>query len=233
MELNYNWNEVIEVFDRLNLEHYLHNPDYDSYFNANMIDFIDNKCPEGWDIDAGCTKFVLLTPDHYNCIIKIPFNSDGDCEDIYPFENAYYPIADEYGWDYCQSETEYYELATEAGVEDLFAKTEYIGDYCGFPVYAQEKCESISSIRTKENVTVPHSPHFEEAKKAVSDELTHVWFCSVNYLGIMLDTYGFEKVKKFDSFISNYRIHDLHDQNYGYKKSTFIPKLFDFSGYGE
>ena len=232
MELNYNWDEILEIFDKLHLEQYLGNPD-DVYFNSTILECMEDNCPDDWGVDAGCTKFVIVTPDNYNCIIKIPFNCDGEYEDIMPFENAYYPSSNLYGWDYCRSEMEYYELAVKAGIADLFAKTEYIGEYCGFPVYAQEKSESISHIKTKKNIKVPHSPHFEEAKNAINDELSHVWFCSVNYLALMLDTYGFEKVKKFDNFIFTHQISDLHDENYGYKKFTFIPKLFDFSGYGE
>ena len=155
---------------------------------------------------------------------------EGDWE-FYNFENA----ECDGGWDYCEVETLKYVAAEAVGVEELFAKTEfigYVGD-CDHPIYIQERCVPFreeTSTGSKEK----HEKRTEEDYKTVKEfreESGGCYWLNEDWLLDALNFFGKSFLSKFSYFCDTEDIGDLHNGNIGYKNG--IPCIFDYSNYHE
>ena len=229
--MTYDIEEIKEVLDKTHLREHL-NRHHD--FNYGDVSMITNYLPEGWDVSAGCTKCVIIPPEDHDYVIKIPFNTDyyedDDSEEGYsPLEYGHLPLSDEYTGDYCAVEEEYSYLAEQEGVDEFFALTKCVGYVFDntLPVYVQERCSGLNYS------TPPSSPATRHTAKELKDKSATLYNFRTDFLEASVLVYGEEALKKLDRFIENWEVKDLHEGNYGYKYNTFIPKIFDFSGYDE
>lgn len=232
--MNYNIKTLNElVLNQFPFERCVEYNDFNDETVFNYMGVVD--LPSGWNWETGASKLVIIPDDNYDFVIKIPFNSsseptvDWDDDEFYPLECARLPITGGYSFDYCQSETEYYELAIEEGVSMFFAETIYLGDYGGYPVYLQEKCEKVYSKREGEN---PTPKQVKQAKELYANNYG-IGSLIEKFIYYMLEKYEKESVEKFSEFLENCGIGDLHSGNYGYSAIDGRPILFDFSGYNE
>ena len=231
--MHYNVDEIIEVLNNTHLGAYLESGEPFSYADISMV---QEFLPDGWDASSGCTKCVIIPPKEYDYVIKIPFthdfweDCDSDEEDKYPFEGAYLPISEGTSWDYCAAEAELSELAIEEGVADFFALTEYLCSWYNFPIYVQEKCDSMNRGMDVE-VKSPVTRELCDKANRIKSKTSSLWPLDTNFLAAGLFLYDENALMKLNNFISEYSISDLHNGNYGYAAGTFVPKIYDFSGY--
>ena len=126
----------------------------------------------------------------YSSIMKIINNEPIDDYEFYGFEGARFTSD---GWNYCETEATVYEMAKEAGIETCFAKTEYVGDIDGYPVYSQERAE-IFYFRKNE------SEYSEETRSKTRDkcrELNVESSINICWMTDFLAYYGEEMLKTF------------------------------------
>ena len=135
----------------------------------------------------------------------------------------------ENGWDYCEVEATRYCRAEEAKVEEVFAKTEWIGDVHNYPIYIQERCcmfrEETSSNQNK------YDSRTRADYEKVNTLREKYDFHSIDddWMLDFLIYYGEEMFKRLADFIFNENIYDLHNGNIGYRKGR--PCLVDYSSY--
>ena len=204
----------------------LENAEEDNFSSEEAINSIIN-IPDGWAYNYGVSKLVLI-PDEYNFVVKIPFScTDYDEDDNKEFQMAYYIESGEYGWDYCRAEAEFYEAAKVHGVEKFFAPTIYIGDIKGWPIYIQDKC----LIFEESNSQYSHS---EEDRCRSSEKLDSMKIAServpIDFIVDMFKDYPDEEVAGVFNFIDEVGIEDLHGSNCGYNKDGLVV-FTDYSGY--
>lgn len=235
-----NYNED-DIFNRI-----LKDIDIDpDEFNCDTIeDYIWSRIPSDCSYNYGATKLVII-PNDADYVIKIPFATQGEREDngywdendnyieeegkYIPLCGACYPLSEERGWDYCRTETEYYALATEEGLNKFFAKTEYIGDYNGYPIYVQEKCTMYGD---SPDLFTP-----EEREKASRRSSTLRNGERVRSFGddFMTSLFQFATEEEIDSlfdFIDKYGIWDLHSSwNYGFLNKNNHAVFVDYASY--
>lgn len=209
-------------FDKIDMRTF-NRDNFEDVFDCSDLD-------DGWDYEYGASKLVII-PKHLDFVVKIPFGAVGyyDDDDNYccdPFERAYYAEEDDYGWDYCRSEAEYYDLAREAGISFFFAKTTYIGDICGVPIYVQEK------IEIQEDVWRSHTDN-QRTDSREKVEKMGLWGCGLNddFLTELFDYYSDDEVAALFKFIRTYHLGDLTDSNVGYDPVTGAPVLSDYSDF--
>ena len=107
------------------------------------------------DFATGATKIVLI-PEDAEYVIKIPFSHslqdiskwDAELEEYVNFYQEFECAPFGGGWDYCCSEVEVYKMACEHNVAQYFLPIQYIGEFNGHPVYAQEKVEMYDRYTT-------------------------------------------------------------------------------------
>lgn len=229
--MTYDVNEIINILNHTKLEEHL-NKYHD--FNYGDVSMIRDYLPEGWDVYSGCTKCVIVPPPGYDYVIKLPFNTDyyedmDEDESCATLEGGYLPISEQYTGNYCAVEEELSYLAEDEGVAEFFALTKHICNICNgeMPVYIQERCDGLGFPDANPSLT----PEAKRTAGQIQDNSHTLYGLRKDFLAAGVLVYGPEALKKLDNFIENWSIQDLHDGNYGYKHLTFIPKIFDFSGY--
>lgn len=232
--MHYDIHEIIEVLNNTELEDYFESGQPFSYADISMI---QDYLPSDWTAVSGCTKCVIIPPEGYDYVIKIPFthdywedNFDENGDDIVPFEGAYLPMSDSYTWDYCAAEAELSELAVQEGIDKFFALTKFLVTWCHHPIYIQEKCEGINKT-PEEDAKSPITRELEREANRIQSDASSLWPLDKRFLAAGLFLYGAESLKHLNDFIADYSIQDLHNGNYGYAAGTFVPKIYDYSGY--
>lgn len=232
--MHYDIHEIIEVLNNTELENYFDSGQPFSYADISMI---QDYLPSGWEASTGCTKCVIIPPEGYDYVIKIPFTHDyweddydENGDDVVPFEGAYLPMSDSYTWDYCAAEAELSELAVQEGIDKFFALTKFLVNWCHHPIYIQEKCESLNKT-PEEDAKSPITRELEREANEIQSKTSSLWPLDTRFLAAGLFLYGEESLKHLNDFIADYSIQDLHNGNYGYAAGTFVPKIYDYSGY--
>lgn len=195
----------------------------------------------------GASKLVVY-PKYEEFVIKIPYigyvdeddvvygEYDWDCvdpvsyENITDFSNAAYPLYDNFGWDYCRTESEYFILAQQYGIEKMFAQTLYTGTYQHNPIYIQEKCCSLehSSRKIRESCNVNLDKSIDLVKTYSKGYNTN---CYTSLTSLMLKDYSEKDCINLIKFLSDYNIGDLHPGNYGFSEIDGRPILIDYSDF--
>lgn len=200
-------------------------------------DFMEN-IKNYFSYEYGATKIVLIPKYELNIrnyVIKIPYSGNnkysyyldlnGEEHEEESYEEFYNADCEEEPWNYCQAEVNRYKIAYEEGFKDNFAKTEYIGEVRGYPIYAQEKCTVFSRSSG--------GKFYSTFALEETSNLTH------NYYGINLKWltdfrffYGDNHLSNFINFISNNEWDDdLRSDNLGYIGDR--PVVIDYAGYYE
>jgi len=209
----------------------------DDFCEENFWSYIDKSIIEDCDaeVNYGATKLVFSFKDT-DFVIKIPFfgsyeeeycSDESDNEDEY---NEYYgycfkefsgaPLDND--WNYCAAESEIYKLAKEEGIEDLFAKTEFLGRVNDLFVYTQEKAEMFDYCKT--TLSKEDSISIQKKMKDISSPIrSEVWvYDFINY-------YNEELFDELCAFLNKYEINDMHSGNIGYIEDR--PVLVDYSAF--
>lgn len=190
-------------------------------FEDQVMDTLEKDPELVFEYASGASKFVIIPEDmNENIVIKIPFNGEVHGDEEVEFNSA----ACENHWDYCAVECNIYEKAYEKDLEMCFAKTEYIGNVNGHPVYKQEKAEIWDAIHTPED----YDKDKTQAVRKRTKESGHYCF-NGEWLSDFLDYFGEEIFNIFLDFIEEEGVYDLHGQNLGYIGNR--PVLVDYSDF--
>lgn len=140
---------------------------------------------------------------------------------------------------YNQHEVELYRAAVEAGLEEHFAWCEEIYCYGERSVYAMEYLECNYDDIDSESYewgfkrycsSANLDPNSDDSREKYGD----VYWQSADYEELVLDWFEDKLIKpiaaKFDSFIYEYEISDVHPGNIGRRNGQLV--LCDYAGYG-
>lgn len=182
---------------------------------------------------AGCTRICLIPKDK-DYVIKIPvtglygdpdmeygYENLEDCEIISTVNLEEYNVFD-------KEQAIYDSLLSES--KDVFLPSIFVGEYCGIPIYIQEK------VAKKEANMMSFSLSEAAAtsvKKVVSEHKYDEFVDKPLYndfIWSMITFYGEEATGFILEDCKN--IDDLHSNNYGYLKDG-RPVIFDFAGYDD
>ena len=159
----------------------------------------------GYSMSSGCTKACIMHGDLADWVIKVGF-VDGKL-------------------DYAALEYENYCLAEEVGLNIYFPETVYIGEFGGRAFYAQRMCECDEDQISSEWFECLRDQYEGWGEECDND---YIW----NEVDALTDD---EKVnlffgdEKLIDFLSERRINDLHEGNFGYRGGCKV--IIDFSGF--
>lgn len=227
---------------------YFENEDGDT-FHA-FIKQIGKIVDADW-VESGVSKSVFHFKEFKNYVFKIPyigaeFIEDGDWEyykycaeenlipmyfcldDVTLYKNAnnngLYPVDAN---DYCAAEEYIYRIASKYKVNQMLAKTTFLGFVCDIPVYVSS-CAGTPynhSLKTQDNkIARDMIDKSRKEHKNICNEF-YVTECS-----IFIGTYGRKATQRFIEFLYQEKISDLHTGNYGYDALGNL-KIIDYSGF--
>lgn len=162
----------------------------------------------------GCDKVVLI-PDNYDFVIKIPFTGVYDSEEL----------AECHSYDSCNDENTRRTMMYQSARE-LFLENYFVGFYNGvIPIYIQEKVKVFNDWRQENASTteVDYDLVNRVFGRSMDDcmEILEDKFCYdiIQWYGEDVAKVMFGECAYFD---------DLHDENYGYL-SDGRPVIFDYA----
>lgn len=202
-----------------------------------LVDSLDT-----YGVCCGASKLVLKFKDCSDWVFKIPFQGDFDYLDTYWESDKreyihFKDIAKEIRlpgysfskeeWDYCHVEAEITRAVEETHpyLQDMFAKTYYIGTY-GVPIYVSERCdgdwyEEFDAVRDSAEYAAEYRSYFSQSYRATMNRDQQIAFVL---------SWGLAKANKLFYFIENIKINDLHEANLAYDSEGKV-RLIDYSGY--
>ena len=140
---------------------------------------------------------------------------------------------------YCVKEVELYNAAVEAGLADHFAWCAEIYDYGTHSVYAMEYLDCCYEENDSESYQWGFERYCAEEELNVYEEssrqkFSEVYWGSSVYEELVLDWFEDKLVKpiaaKFDRFVYDLEISDIHPGNLGRRNGQLV--LCDYAGYG-
>lgn len=201
-------------------------------------------------IDNGVSKIVFYFDECPNYVFKIPFigdytvkneaeldNLESIChnnkfsvdinvKNFNRFMNANKGIIDEVSNnDYCAIESYLWSKACEKHVDDFFAETFFVCDFLNCPIYASEYLphnyfdENDMDQASKKSMEIVSTKNKNNCSE-MSNEM----------LAVFIDQYGERRVDDLISFINQYDIFDLHEENVGFDSYNNI-KILDYSSF--
>ena len=233
--------QILDVLEYCKLDDFLTEDNVENL----IFDYLPEKFLNSFNYDNGATKLVLI-PQGADYVIKIPF--DGSCssytsysysskrnsfgyydrhytghmtyDESQPFKGAIYGG----GWDYCYVEAVIYKKAEKAHIEKAFAKTQFIGEVAGHPIYMQQRVDPFyRHIIDKDESSSDTSSTAYICKKHNYSRFNLVWQTDV------INYYGEAFFHRLMNFIKEEEINDLHRGNLGYLNGR--PVLLDYSGF--
>ena len=232
----YNAEKILSILSETSLN--INNEFHEGKNDYLLLELRDKIFHGLYDYANGISKFVIIPiKDKYDYVIKIPYTGSYNFEsgwysgsrnqyyhrgyeDYWAFEGGTY---EDRPWDYCAIEVQNYNVASLKGFSDCLAKTELIGFVRGYPIYVQEKCETLRSCSRS------HSHSIEE----ISDfKYSHSWSnIPCDWLIDFKSYFGENKLNHFLQFLEDVNWNDLRDENIGYIKNR--PVLIDYSDFLE
>jgi len=174
--------------------------------------------PENINFATGATRLVVWDEDNPDYVAKIALTEEDE--------------------KYCIHEVELYNAAVEAGLEEHFAWCAEIYDYGVHSVYAMEYLDCDTASIDSESYQWGYERYCldndldsesDNSKEKFSD-----YYWSSNWEDLVLDWFEDKLIKpiaiKFNDFILDYDISDIHAGNVGYRKNQLV--LCDYAGYG-
>lgn len=228
---------------------YFENEDGDTF--SDFIKQIGRTIDADW-VEGGCSKSVFHFKEFKDYVFKIPyigaaFIEDEDLEhykicaaenrvpmyfcfdDVTLYKNAnnngFYPVDAN---DYCATEEYIYRIARKYKVNQMLAKTVFLGFVCSIPVYVSSCAVTPYSPKKQDNETSKIAKDMiDKSLKEHKDSYSefHTTECSV-----FIETYGRKATKRFIEFLYQEKISDLHTGNYGYDALGNL-KIIDYSGF--
>lgn len=234
--MTYNAEEILSI---LNKTHLNINDEFHEGKNGTLLTELKDTIFHGlYDYANGVSKFVIIpVKDEYDYVIKIPYTGSYEFEsgwysgsrnqyyhkgfeDYWDFEGGTY---EDRPWDYCAVEVQNYNIASSNGFSDCLAKTELIGFVREYPIYAQEKCQTLRSC----------SPYHTHSAEEVSNFISSYKWNNIpcDWLIDFKSYFGENKLNHFLQFLEDVNWNDLRDENIGYIKNR--PVLIDYSDFLE
>ena len=203
-------------------------------------------------VEGGCSKSVFHFKEFKDYVFKIPyigaaFIEDGDwehyelcaeenrapmyfCFDVITLyknanNNGFYPVDAN---DYCAAEEYIYRIARKYKVNQMLAKTTFLGFVCGIPVYVSSCAGTTYSPKKTDNETSKIAKAMiDKSRKEHKDSYSEFY---TTECGIFIETYGRRATQRFIDFLYKEKISDLHTGNYGYDALGNL-KIIDYSGF--
>lgn len=179
------------------------------------------------DYKNGASKLVLFFNEFPQYIIKIPLfgcveigYDDYLDEDVTVSSDKLTYI--EYGKNYCEEEAYIYKKAKAKGIEEFFAKTEFLITIEGIDIYCSKKVIRASKYELQR----------EKLDEAKSLRNSYEVDLASSYIAQMLVYVSADKIKDLLSFIYEYSIWDLIDDNVFIDKDGHV-QLVDYSSFDE
>ena len=181
--------------------------------------------------ESGLTKLVCIL-NNTNYVIKIPYNQylDFDDEKEYPIimKGATGDSTDE-AWDYCAQEVYIYNLAKLYQVEKAFPETIYLGKWNNWPIYLQEKCETIKRLKYDFKTSRLIKQTNKKVIKIIASK--NLPYIDEDWISFYYIKHGEAEMIKLLNFVKYYKIEDLHSRNIGFSSIDNRPVLIDFSSF--
>lgn len=206
-----------EAYNRI---HELMNILMEAGFNINdPWSFESLDVPENIKFATGATRLVVWDEDNPDYVAKIALTEDDE--------------------KYCIHEVELYNAAVEAGLEEHFAWCAEIYDYGVHSVYAMEYLDCDSELIDSESYQWGYERYcWDNDLDSESDnskqKFSDYYWSHGNWENLVLDWFEDKLIKpvaaKFDEFINDYDISDIHTGNVGYRGKQLV--LCDYAGYG-
>lgn len=224
---------IEEIFNSLKEKSWLCE---DSEFTAQKAeDFAYEVLPNiNWN--NGASKIVFI-PSESDYVIKIPFSGQeetvyGEDDEVLDYTDFHYFFGANEHWDYCAVEVEISSKAEKLGLGKCFAKTIFLGDMNGYPVYSQEKATTFFDLKDNDDIDMWSKEKVEKNKKTRT-KCKEMQVCCFNstWLSDFIEYYGEKTFKDFMLFLKEERIGDLHSENIGYIEDR--PVLIDYSDFRE
>lgn len=194
----------------------------DTWRIINTLNIPSGKKSTDYIFDSGATKFVII-PNDTDYVIKIPFT--GQINDWDGEYNEYEFGEGDDPWNYCENEVMRFAQAKFDGFSEFFAETKLIGYKDGFPIYIQEKCTCLTTIKDR------HSK-YSEVEKEKTLEITEYCGIDLTWLTDVRLMYGEDTCKWLVDYVDdNGWNDDLRPANIGYLNNK--PIIFDYSSYNE
>ena len=187
---------------------------------------------EADDWAHGCTKLVLFFKELSDWVVKIPLFGEYHEEDdsYHDFEHANQNIQIENYNDYCAVEAYLTKEAYAEELDEMFAKTFYICDINGVPIYIAEKAEGVLNKGGVEYTSQHSAYEANDLYESYYDQLQESSLYDKHYFRYFVDQYGAWETERLIQFIVDWNIDDLHLGNLGFDKNGHI-KIIDYSGF--
>lgn len=168
---------------------------------------------------AGATKLCLIPKNsHLDYVIKIPFTGVWETDLL---DDRY--IYGKFDIDYiCEEMDIYNEVSPET--RKILAKNEYVGNYCGIPIYVQERANKVYACS---NRVEGYLPKIALNLYKELEELAGNFY--QNFIIDLLTRFGYTTVLNILDDLYTYT-GDFHDENYGYTRYD-APIIIDYGGY--
>lgn len=195
------------------------------------------------------TKLVLGSIHHPEIVFKIPFmglvNSFYDCENkkwekereyfgaVYKGNNEKLINLGISQDNHCEWEEKIYHAAEKEGVEDFFAEVKQFTTVgkLDYPIYISPRVPVLwSDVQDEYDYVEDLSEDMKEEIETLYKDYSSKSYGSKNLLTAMILQSSYEKVKKLLTFLDNYEIDDLHDENIGLTEDNKIV-IIDYAGF--
>lgn len=160
----------------------------------------------GFSAFGGASKVCILHDDLPNWVIKVGYT-------------------EKVKLDYAKLEYENYCFAEEAGLGYYFPKTVYLGDFNGRPFYVQEMAECDENQVSSDWYERLRVCYERAGQEYDNDSL----WCAIDCMDDDEKAYLCFHDPKLVDFLSDHRIGDLHEGNFGYIGGRMV--IVDFSGW--
>lgn len=188
-------------------------------------------------VENGISKVVVI-PDDYNWVVKIPLNGrwirnydfepqegEEDEDDTYCFDSYCWANAPDDS-DYCWDEMLKIQDAEKAGFGKLFPHTELLEERSGKRYYIQERANPSYGFDSHSSA--------DSLKKAEEMDPS-LKFCSKTWRAAVIEQYGEDFWVRFCEWNKEHNgslLTDMHSANYGYRDDG-SPVIFDVSGFND
>lgn len=232
-------NNIIRDIKRSNIRESLCYQYYEDEFDCdNNCNFEDiSWCCNADDFEFGATKVVLFYDKEDRYVFKIPIYGEYIANEgtinSYTDANIYLRGTDIPNNNYCAREAYLTKMAQKVQVDDMIAKTFFLTEVNGVPIYISEKAESFlyGDISKTTPISRETEDIVEQMFSSYPDELDSIGFGhNTPLLEIFIEQYGEQKGWDLLSFLVDYSINDIHYSNVGVTKDGKL-KLIDYSGY--
>jgi hypothetical protein len=169
--------------------------------------FINNNLGTmGFWVSGGATKACISHTDLTDWVIKVGYKEQVACN-------------------YAALEYNNYCLAEEAGLAIYFPVMIYLGEFAGVPFYLQQMAECYED-QVSYDWYERLRDQYEEAGQEYDDDT--LW-CTIDCMDDDEKAYMCFHDPKLVDFLSDHRIGDLHEGNFGYIGDRMV--IVDFSGW--